>query len=52
MLAWALNLGFGASEVVVLPPDIPGLEYTLPDDKLHFTLDEDRLHYTLPEEDN
>ena len=27
---------------------VPGLEYTLKDDRLHYTPEDDRLHYTLP----
>lgn len=32
-------------------PDVPGLEYTLSDNKLHFSFTYNRLHYTLTEED-
>lgn len=51
-------LGFG-STVVVVPPDEPGLEFTLPENRLHFTMPENllgyalpanRLHYTIPGE--
>ena len=29
----------------------PGLEYTLPSNKMHFTQPQGRMHYTIPEED-
>lgn len=32
--------------------DVPGLEYTMPVNRLHFTLPDSRLHYTLDEEDS
>lgn len=60
--SWLMNLGFaggdGATDATV--PDRPGLEYTLPTNRLHATLAENvlhatlrknRLHYTLDEED-
>ncbi len=37
----------GAAPVVVVP-DQPGLEFTLPVSRLHFTMGENRLHHTLP----
>lgn len=45
---------------VLIVPTVPGLEYTLPDNRLHFTapgeplgyeLPENRLHYTMRNED-
>jgi hypothetical protein len=42
-------LGFASDERVFI--DIPGLEYTMPDNKLHFALPINRLHFTFPDED-
>lgn len=48
LLPWAfLNLGAGESE----PVTVPGLEYTLPENRAHWTLPDDRVHWTMPEED-
>lgn len=43
-LAYAGFTDKSASAVVV----IPGLEYSIPDNKLHFTMDENHLDYELP----
>jgi len=36
-----------AATVGGLAPDVPGVEYTLPRNKLHYDLPRNRLHYTL-----
>ena len=57
ILRWALGWKAAPAEVI---PDTPGMEWTLPENRLHFTLPaallhftlpENRLHFTLPEED-
>lgn len=48
LLPWSFfNMGDGSTPVI----DIPGLEYTLQENRLHFTMPEGRLHYTFTEED-
>ena len=42
---------FAGKLVVVATLTVPGLEYTMPDNKLHFTMDDNRLHYTMKDED-
>ena len=32
-------------------PDVPGLEYTLPSNKLHFAMPENKLHFTVPNDE-
>ena len=46
MLLWVMNMGFAGGPVV---PTVPGLEYTLPDNRLHYTLDDNKLHFTMPD---
>ncbi len=57
LLAWTIGWLSSAPEVI---PTMPGLEFTLPevrmhftipDGKTHFTLPESRMHFTIPEED-
>lgn len=47
-------------DIFAVVPDTPGLEYTLPANRLHYTVPtnrlhatfrENRLHWTLPDED-
>jgi len=33
----------------IIVPTAEGLEYSIPDNKLHFTTDENKLHFTIPE---
>ena len=49
-LGWLLNLGFAGSGSTIVAPTQPGLEYTLPDSRVHYGLPTDRLHYTMPED--
>lgn len=42
------TLGFGAAAVVV--PTKPGLEFTLPESRMHFAMPESRMHFGGPEE--
>lgn len=61
-LGWLLNLDFaGGAAVVVTVPDQPGIEHTLPTNRMHHaapanlthhTLRENRPHYAVPEEGN
>ena len=30
-------------------PTVPGMEFTLPDNRLHFAVPVNRMHYTLPD---
>lgn len=46
-LGWLLNLDF-AGGVGIEAPTVPGLEFTLPTNRLHYEIPENRLHYTLP----
>lgn len=39
---------FGATTAIA--PTTPGLEYTMPENRLHYTIDKQRLHYTLDDE--
>lgn len=39
--------GYTPDSVVV--PNREGMEFTMPESRLHFTMDEARLQYTLPE---
>jgi hypothetical protein len=56
-LRWSMGWLSAGAQVV---PDTPGLEWTLPVNRLHWTLAEahphwtlpvNRLHFTIPEED-
>lgn len=51
---------FQVTAISAIVPTVPGLEYTLPENRLHFTapgeplgyeLPENRLHYTMGNED-
>ena len=46
-IALVVVRGYSIGSIVV--PTVPGMEWTLPENRLHFTLPEDRLHYDLPE---
>lgn len=41
----------GAGPVVAVVPDVPGIEWTAPDAKLHYTAQDNRIHWTAPDED-
>ncbi len=61
-LGWLLNLDFaGGAAVVVVVPDQPGIEHTLPTNRPHHTLPgnltqhtlkENRGHHAVPQEGN
>lgn len=44
-----LELNSYPETVAEPPPTVPGLEYTLAENRLQYTLSENRLQYTLPE---
>lgn len=45
-VAHVVTAGYLSASVVI--PNEPGMEFTLPANRLHFTLPESRLAYTLP----
>ena len=47
MLAWLMNMGFAGGAGVTAPTQ-PGLEFTLPANRMHFEFPENRMHHTLP----
>ena len=47
LLAWITNLGMGAGTAIVGVPQ-PGLEFTLPVNRMHHTLRENKMHHELP----
>ena len=49
---WLLVPGVGmggGTAVVVTIPDVPGIEYTSGDHRLHYTAANGRLHWTCPD---
>lgn len=42
---------FVAKTAADIVPTIPGLEWTLPVNRMHYATPENRMHYTVPEED-
>jgi len=42
-------LGLFQYTLVVIPTDTPGIEFRLPDGRLHFTFSDNRLHFTVPD---
>ena len=52
--AFSNSFGEGFDRVappVVTAPTVPGIEYTMRDNRLHYTMPENRLHYTIRDED-
>ena len=58
LLDWTANVFdvIGADVMVAVsgeaptstPPTVPGLEFTMPQNRLHFDVPENRMQYTLP----
>jgi hypothetical protein len=48
MLLFGLSLDVFPAGTGVVAPTVPGLEFTLPTNRLHFVVRENRLHYTIP----
>ena len=46
LFAWTLRWLSSPAETV---PTKPGLEFTLPESRMHFTLPKGEMHFTLPD---
>ncbi len=46
--AWAFGSGTWSGDLAT-PPSDPGLEFTLPENRMHFELPTNRMHFELPE---
>jgi len=47
-----VHLLFRMSSAEIAVASVAGLEYTLPDNKLHYALPDNKLHFTIDEEDS
>jgi hypothetical protein len=47
---WASGMFTGHGPAAIVPT-VPGVEYTLPENRCHFTMPENRCHFTIPEDD-
>lgn len=41
--------GIAFNSVAIVAPDSPGIQYQVPDGRLHFSVPDERLHFTAPD---